>query len=201
MKISRILPLCATLLLLLVTTAPPQDKQMSAQHKHVMQMMQDSTTMNMMMEHIAKNDSLRTQMMSRMMATCKDDEGKMKSICKMMMKDKDAHSMMMNMMGEGKMSSEMKQSESGEGGHKAHHAMPDGNGKEVLIKFKPDVEESRVTAMSQEMGMREIKKIDALNIRVFEVTSGKPAQEIIEQCEKKPFVEYAEVNQTYKTQK
>lgn len=202
MKALTILTLIISFAALFVTASTPQEKLDNMKHQKIMVMMQDSATMNMMMEHIAKDSQLRMRMMSKMMEACKGDEDKMMGMCKIMMKNKDAHSMMMNMMGEGKMTSEMKQPESGEAGHETPHATkPDAAGDEVLIKFKPKVEESRVTAMSKEMGMQEIKKIEALNIRVFKVTSGKTAQEIIEHCGKEPFVEYAEVNRTYKTQK
>ena len=72
---------------------------------------------------------------------------------------------------------------------------------EILVRFEAGVQESQIVAMMSESGLEQIKVIKALNIRVFRVRSSKPIKEIIAACEQQPFVKYAEVNQTYKTQK
>ncbi|MFQ5675825.1 MAG: YncE family protein, partial [bacterium] len=69
------------------------------------------------------------------------------------------------------------------------------NAPEILVKFKPGVEEAQITALSAELGLEQIKVIAALRLRVFKLTSGKGVQEVITACEKQPFVEYAEPNQ------
>ncbi|MFQ5709700.1 MAG: YncE family protein [bacterium] len=72
---------------------------------------------------------------------------------------------------------------------------------EILVKFKPGVEESQVKAMESEIGLKQVKAIPELNLRVFKIASGKSLQQVLEACQKMPFVEYAEPNQTYRTQK
>jgi Fervidolysin N-terminal prodomain len=73
--------------------------------------------------------------------------------------------------------------------------------KEVLIKFKPSVKSAQIKAMESEFGLQQIKEIPALNVRVYRITSTKTVKEVIENCGKHAFVEYAEPNYKYKTQK
>ncbi len=73
--------------------------------------------------------------------------------------------------------------------------------QEILVKFKAGVEESRVKALASEVGLEQIKTIPELNLRVFKITSQKSLEEVIAACQKQPFVEYAEPNQKYRTQK
>ena len=73
--------------------------------------------------------------------------------------------------------------------------------QEILVKFKAGVEDSQVKAMQSEIGLKQIKTIPALNLRVFKITSQKSLQEVIQACQKMSFVEYAEPNQQYRTQK
>jgi phosphoenolpyruvate-protein kinase (PTS system EI component) len=138
--------------------------------------------MNMMMENIAKDDHMRMQMMKKMMKSAKADNAKMMEMCKTLMADKDMRAMMTKMMG-----SEMQ--------------TPEMAVQEVLVKFKPGVKEEQIKTMASEIGMLQTKEIKDLNIRVFKITSKKKLKEVIEHCQKEPFVEYAEPNQTYKTQK
>ncbi|MFQ6115428.1 MAG: YncE family protein, partial [bacterium] len=60
---------------------------------------------------------------------------------------------------------------------------------EILVKFKPGVEEAQVQAMEFEIGLKQVKAIPELNLRVFRIAAGKNLQEVIEACQKKPFVE------------
>lgn len=178
---------------MLFVGAAPQGKVMQKKNvegqkqMQMMQMMQDSTMVNMMMDHIAKDDHMRMQMMQKMMQTCQNDSSKMMGMCKMMMEDKEMHSMMMKMMGGGMMKDTERVSQT--------------SGKEILIKFNPQVREEQIQTMASEIGMQQIKEIKALNLRVFKITSGKSVEEIIEHCQKQPFVEYAEPNQKYEAQK
>lgn len=172
----------ATLLLLSVA-AMAQDKKMEQKKRmQMMEMMKDSTMMNMMMEHMAKDDHMRGMMMNKMMQSAKGDQAKMMAMCKAMMEDKDMHSMMMKMMDGQKQTAE-------------------SGANEVLIKFKSDAQEGQIKSMASEVGMKQVKVIKELNMRVFKITSGKNVEEVIEHCKKEPFVEYAEPNLKYKTMK
>ena len=73
--------------------------------------------------------------------------------------------------------------------------------QEILVKFNAGVEESRVKALASEVGLEQIKTIPELNLRVFKITSQKSLEEVIAACQTQPFVEYAEPNQKYRTQK
>lgn len=88
------------------------------------------------------------------------------------------------------------------------HKMMSGEGaaqasaeKEVLIKFKPGTKSTQIKAMESELGLKQIKEIPALHVRVYRITSAETVSEVIENCEKHAFVEYAEPNVKYKTQK
>jgi hypothetical protein len=74
------------------------------------------------------------------------------------------------------------------------------NPMQILVRFHPDTQESQITTMMASLGLQPIKTIKALNIRVFAVNSDRPVKSIIAACEQLPYVKYAEVNQTYKTQ-
>lgn len=73
--------------------------------------------------------------------------------------------------------------------------------KEVLIKFKPGAKSAQIKAMESEFGLQQIKEIPALSTRVYKITSTSSLKEVIENCGKHAFVEYAEPNYKYKTQK
>lgn len=167
--------------LVFAVTGIAQEKKMD-QKKQAQMMMKDSTMLNMMMENIAKDDHLRVQMMQKMIQSAKGDQAEMAALCKAMVEDEDMHSLMMKMMG-----SEAQTTE--------------GAAQEVLVKFKPDTGEDQIKAMASEIGMLQVKEIKALNIRVFKITSQKSLEEVIKHCERESFVEYAEPNQTYQTQK
>ncbi len=205
----------AVSVLVLAVGLMAQEKSMDpAKHKQMMEMMQDSTMMSMIMEHIAKDDHMRNMMMHKMMQSVKGDEAEMMEMCKAMMADQDMHSMMMKMMQGSEMKHDMmeKKSESmreqdQKDSHEQHHqgqgseTQTSDSGREVLIKFKPDAKTEQIKAMSEDIGMQQVKEIKALNVRVFKITSDKSLDEVIKHCKQEPFVEYAEPNQTYKTQK
>ena len=73
--------------------------------------------------------------------------------------------------------------------------------QEIIVKFKAGAEEVQVKAMQSEIGLKQIKTIPELNLKVFKITSQKSLQEVIQACQKMSFVEYAEPNQQYRTQK
>ena len=208
MKALSVLTLSASLLVFFVTAATSQENQMDQKkHKQMMEMMKDSTMVSMMMEHMAKDDHLRSMMMSKMMEACKSDTSKMMDMCKMMMEDKDMHSTMMKMMQSGnmgQMSDSMGKSQQ-ESEHQQHHQKKESAesaaANEVLIKFKPGTKEAQIKSMASEVGMQQVKFIKELNLGVFKITSGKSVDEVIEHCQKEPFVDYAEPNLKYKTMK
>lgn len=68
-------------------------------------------------------------------------------------------------------------------------------GPEILVRFKPDVETALIEAMENEIGLKRVKEIKALNIKVYKIISNKSLKEVIAQCEKMPIVVYAEPNQ------
>lgn len=208
MKPLTVLALSASLLVFFATASRPQEKKMGEKkHKQMMEMMRDSTMVNMMMEHMAKDDHMRMKMMHKIMEACKSDESKMMGMCKMMVEDEDMHSMMMKMMEGGmkkQMPESMKTPKQG-GDHEQHHQKQDSAestvSTEVLVKFKPEVKEAQINSMASEVGMEQVKFIKQLNLRVFKISSGKSVEEVIEHCQKESYVEYAEPNLKYKTQK
>lgn len=70
---------------------------------------------------------------------------------------------------------------------------------EVLVKFKPEAKEEEIKALASEIGMLQVKQIKELNLRVFRFPANKKVDDVIRQCEKKPFVVYAEANHKFKT--
>lgn len=208
MKPLTVLTLSATLLVFFVTAATPQEKKMDQKkHKQMMEMMQDSTMMNMVMEHMAKDDHMRNMMMEKMMVACKADTSKMMGMCKMMMENEEMQPMMEKMM-QGGMKEQMpesmkatKQKDQHEGHHSKQGSVKRATPNEVLVKFKPEVKEAQIKSMASEVGMEQVKFIKELNLRVFKITSGKSVQDVIKHCEKESYVEYAEPNLKYKTMK
>lgn len=72
---------------------------------------------------------------------------------------------------------------------------------DVIIQFKAGVQAEQIKAMASEIGLREVKKIPSLGLNVCKITSDISIEAVIEHCSKHPFVEYAEPNYMYKTQK
>ena len=84
-----------TVLASLPLVAQTQDKQHDMDHsKHMrmMQMMKDSSMMDMMMSHIAADRQLRMRIMEKMAGYTEGDEASMKELCAVMMKGKDENS-------------------------------------------------------------------------------------------------------------
>lgn len=80
-------------------------------------------------------------------------------------------------------------------------ATVEGTSREILVKFKPGVQAEQVRSMAEEIGLQEVKAMPQLSLRVFRITSQKSLEQAIAACQKQPFVEYAEPNQEYRTQK
>ena len=68
------------------------------QKQQMMEMMKDSSMVNMMMDRIASDPHMRMMMMHKMMEHARHDSVSMMEMCNGMMKDKDMHEMMMKMM-------------------------------------------------------------------------------------------------------
>ncbi len=64
----------------------------------VKELMKDSKKTEQVMNHIATNQEMRMEMMSKMMETMHGKKDEMMKMCKMMMKDGEMHSTMMKMM-------------------------------------------------------------------------------------------------------
>lgn len=167
-----------------------QYKQKDYKHAQMMEMMKDSTMMKQMMEHIASDYHMRKMMMMQMMSSVKSDSSKMMDMCKMMMEDREMHGMMKKMMGGGMMGNGMMKNDM----QTTEKAAP-----KIIVKFKPETEESQIKNMEMESGLEKIKEIPELNMKVYRITSTKSVEEVIEACQKHPFVEYAEADQEYRT--
>jgi len=104
-------------LFLLFVTSPSQDKGHKgmdpSMHMKMMEMMKDSSMMDMMMGHIAGDQNMRMAMMHKMMSSVSSDTASMMEMCKTMMGDGGMKSCMMKMMDGG-----MKEEKSG---HENHH--------------------------------------------------------------------------------
>ncbi|MFQ5630926.1 MAG: hypothetical protein ACE5I1_19315 [bacterium] len=73
-------------------------------------------------------------------------------------------------------------------------------GPEILIKFKPGTKPEQIETMASQMGLQYVKSIPQLRLKVYKIAAGKNADEVMTNCQKHDFVEYAEKNQKYKTQ-
>ncbi|MFQ5633303.1 MAG: hypothetical protein ACE5I1_31445 [bacterium] len=74
-------------------------------------------------------------------------------------------------------------------------------GPEILVKFKPGAKPEQIEAMAFEVGLQYLKSIPQLRLKVYKITSQKNVDEVIVDCQKHEFVEYAEKNQKYRKQK
>ncbi|RMD60684.1 hypothetical protein D6833_09295 [Candidatus Parcubacteria bacterium] len=163
----------------------PQEKEVTPQKKvQLAQVMQDSVLVEQVMEQVAGNEKLRLKMMRKMMDAVKSNDSDMMAMCKAMLGDEEMHRMMMKTMRQNMRSTRHRSA-----------------AREVLVKFKPDAKEAQIESLASEIGMQQVKVIKELRLRVFRITSDKSVKEVIEACQKEPFVEYAEPNQRYKTQK
>ena len=70
--------------------------------------------------------------------------------------------------------------------------------KEVLIKFKPNTNQSTVDSITKKIGLREVKKIPQLGVTLYKIQSEMTVQEVIQQNKDNPNIEYMEPNYRYK---
>lgn len=176
----------AVILTVLFVAFLPQETQQQGtaqnQQTQVMELMKDSAMVKVMMDQIAANSHLRIMMMQKMIHHAKaDSTGKM-AMCKMMTDDKEMQASLTKLLHEQKQDSP-------------------SAAEEIIIKFNSEVKDVQVSALESEAGLKQIKVIPELNLRIFQITSSKSADEVIAICEKKPFVEYAEPNYKFKALK
>ena len=69
--------------------------------------------------------------------------------------------------------------------------------KEVLIKFKPGTDKSAIDSITKEIGLKEVKKIPQLGIRLYRIQSEMSVQEVIQEYKDHPNIEYIEPNYQY----
>jgi hypothetical protein len=65
---------------------------------------------------------------------------------------------------------------------------------QILVKFKAGMRAADVQAFRAEFGTRNVGEIKGLGILVEEVVTRKPVQEILDEMNANPLVEYAELN-------
>lgn len=65
---------------------------------------------------------------------------------------------------------------------------------QILVKFKAEMRTADLQAFRAEFGTRNVGEIKGLGVFVEEVTSRRPVQEILEEMNASPLVEYAELN-------
>jgi hypothetical protein len=70
-----------------------------SRHMQLMEMMQDSTMLYLMMDHIASNNAMSSMMMGKMIQRADNDSVWMNNMLGMMYRNQAMHSMMMQMMG------------------------------------------------------------------------------------------------------
>jgi hypothetical protein len=164
----------------------PQETQQKgtnpSQQTQVSELMKDSAMVNVMMDHIAANSNLSRAMMGKMLHHAKADSTAKAAMCKMMTDDKEMHAALTKLLHEQTQSNQ-------------------SAAEEIIIRFDSDVKDAQVSALEFEVGLKQIKVIPELNLRVFQITSSKSADEVIAICEKKPFVMYAEPNHKFQALK
>jgi thermitase len=69
---------------------------------------------------------------------------------------------------------------------------------EVLIKFKENTSSATIDALSEEIGLKEVKEIPRIRVRVYEITSDMTVDKVIEKYKDDPHIEYIEPNYEYK---
>lgn len=69
---------------------------------------------------------------------------------------------------------------------------------EVLIKFKENTSSATIDALSEEIGLKEVKEIPRIRVKVYEITSDMTVDQVIEKYKDDPHIEYIEPNYEYK---
>ena len=70
--------------------------------------------------------------------------------------------------------------------------------REILIKFKPGTREKQIRAMAADLGLQQVKAMPQLRMRIFKVPDGKSVSEAIQNSKNFSFVDYVELNRSYK---
>ena len=69
---------------------------------------------------------------------------------------------------------------------------------EVLIKFKPNTNKSTIDAITEKIGLKEVKKIPHLGVTLYKIQSKMTVQEVVQKYKENPDIEYIEPNYKYK---
>ena len=89
-------------IMILPSTVLPQAKQKTMQidqkQMQVMQMMRDSSSVNMLMDRMASDSAMRAKLMDKMINRVKDDSTGMMLICRKIKDNKEMHSTMLKVM-------------------------------------------------------------------------------------------------------
>lgn len=152
--------------------------------RQITELMQDSAAVEMVMEKIAANKQLRRRMLKKMLHVAKADrtDTGMREMGQMMLEDKAMQTVVSGLLRDER-----------QGG--------DQEPQEVLVKFISGVKEAQINVMEYDVGLKQINEIPELNVRVFKITSSKSVKNVVDECEKMPYVEYAEPNYEYKALK
>lgn len=165
---------------------PPGVDKETGETADLEEMLKDSASVNMVMNNIAARPALRQVMMQKILHEIESDSAQTRAIWEAIMQNRNFRTMAMNLSQEDARVPE-KASES--------------KGPEIIVKFKPGTEQNKIKEMESEIGLRQVKEISALRMKVYQVISEKSINEAIVACQKKAFVEYAEPNQRLQTQK
>jgi predicted hydrolase (HD superfamily) len=88
-------------IMILAVTSLPQEKQrtmnVNPNQMQIMEIMRDSSSVNNIMDRMASDSGMRTKLMNKMISRVHGDSSGMMQICKMIMDNKEMHSIMMKM--------------------------------------------------------------------------------------------------------
>ncbi len=70
---------------------------------------------------------------------------------------------------------------------------------QIIIKFKPGAASSQIEKFVTGLGLQQVRAVPQLNMKVYRVPPGKTMNEVIAECKKQPFIEYAEPDQKVRT--
>jgi len=70
-----------------------------------------------------------------------------------------------------------------------------GNGtEEIIIKFKPEVKKERISEILNELAVKEVDEIEAINVKVVKLLNNKTIEDISELAKGYEEIEYIEPN-------
>jgi hypothetical protein len=75
------------------------------------------------------------------------------------------------------------------------------NSKEILIKFKTNINPAEIDSLVKEIGLEKIKDIPRIEVTLYKILSELSVDEIIKKYGTNPHIEFIEPNYSYKTDK